>query len=227
MFHNDHEQAFRGYLAGSTHSKNKEQFLLDWLNPSPSDYVLECGSSSGKTCIGLAKHSGCRCLGVDFDDGAVEISSEFRDKYFPELRDRCNFLVGDLTSMQFDKTLTKILMPDFSEHIPDRVLLGILRNLSTQLRNVELFIYTPSRSHLFEILKHRNVILRNPTGHINVKTREELTRILIEGDWSIIESKSHYSSMWYVKLIEQLMAPLPVVGKYFERRIAIRAKPAC
>ncbi len=226
LFHNDHERAFLGYLAGAQHSKNKEKFLLRWVAPTPADYVLECGSSSGKTCIGFARFSGCRCLGVDFDEKAVQISSRLRDKYFPDLREQCEFVVGDLTSMRLEKGITKVLMPDFTEHIPDRILLSILKNLRSQLRDVELFIYTPSRSHIFEILKHRNFILRNPSGHINVKTREELTSLLAEAGWAVVESTSHHSSMWYVRPIEYLLSPLPIIGRYFERRLAIRAVPA-
>lgn len=223
--HNNHEGAFSGFLSGSEHSKNKEQFLLDWVSPEATDYILECGSSSGKTCIGFARYSGCRCLGVDFDECAVKVASELRDKHFPELHERCRFVVGNLTSMQFDSGITKVLMPDFTEHIPDRVLREILGNIRRQFRDVDLYIYTPSRSHIFEILKHRNLILKNPSGHINVKTREALIKILVEEGWQIVESKSHYSSMWYMKPIERLLRPLPIIGKYFDRRLAIRARP--
>ncbi|MGR8918885.1 MAG: class I SAM-dependent methyltransferase [Gammaproteobacteria bacterium] len=226
LFHNDHEQAFAGYLRGSAHAQNKEAFLLEWVAPAAADHILECGSSSGKTCIALARHAGCRCLGVDFDPEAVRIASALRDEHFPALRERCAFAVGDLTSMRFDEDITKVLMPDFTEHVPDRVLRAILRNLREQLPAVELYIYTPSRSHVFEILKHRGIILSNPPGHINVKTRAALTRLLVEEGWVIVESGSHYSSMWYVRPVERLLRPLPVIGKYFDRRLALRARPA-
>jgi ubiquinone/menaquinone biosynthesis C-methylase UbiE len=212
-------------MARSRHTSHKQEFLFKWLDPKPSDYILECGSSSGKTSVDLARRVGCRCLGIDFDEEAVRISSQMRDKYFPELRNKCQFARADLATMRFEREITKILMPDFTEHIPDRVLLAILENIRSQLDNVQLCIYTPSRSHFFEILKHHDFLLRNPPGHINVKTREQLRFALEDAGWKIVDSTWYYSSMWYVKCVEALFASVPFIGKYFQRRIAIKAVP--
>ena len=225
LFHNDHEGAFFGYLSQSRHSKDKMEFLYKWLNPAPSDYILECGSSSGKTSIDLSNRSGCRCLGIDFDDEAIHISSAMCDSHFPWLKERCIFVIGDLETMEFDHKITKILMPDFTEHIPDRILIAILENIRAQFNDVLLYIYTPNRSHVFEILKHRNILLKNPSGHINVKTKNELIKILEKTGWTIDRNTWRCSSMGYVKPFELVLGPLPLVGKYFQRRIAIIAKP--
>lgn len=224
--HNDHEAAFNGYLSQSRHTRDKQGFLFEWLDPRPTDYILECGSSSGKTSIDLARRAGCRCVGVDFDEAAVRISSEMRDRHFPELASLCQFIVGDLATMQFDRGFNKILMPDFTEHIPDRVLLPILKNIRSQFGDVQLYVYTPSRHHVFEMLKHRNLVLRNSPGHINVKTPEQLSAALNEAGWRITDLSWRYSSMPYVKAFEIPLARLPLVGKHFRRRIVIKARPA-
>jgi hypothetical protein len=225
LYHNDHEASFKAYLSGSRHTVDKHGFLYRWIAPNSTDYVLECGPSGGKTSIDLSRRSGCRCLGIDFDEEAVHIASRMRDAHFPELQSRCRFALGDLTSMDFDRDLTKILMPDFTEHVPDRVLVSILNNIRNQFDNIELFVYTPLRSHLFEILKHRNILLKNRSGHINVKTREQLVQMLDDAGWSITSLKWRCSSMYYVKPFEYAFGPAPVNGKYFRRRIAIKAKP--
>lgn len=225
LHHNNHEGAFLGYLNQSRHIIDKQKFILDWVKPESTDFVLECGSSSGKTCIDLSLKTGCRCLGIDFDEDAILISTKMREEYFPMLTGRCEFINGDLSTMQFDPQITKILMADFTEHIPDKVLLKILENLRAQFKNAKLYIYTPSRTHIFEIMKYNNIILKNPSGHINVKTPDELTQILCQTGWKIVDSKWRYSSMWYVRIVERTFASAPFIGKYFRRRIAMLAIP--
>ncbi len=73
--HNDHRAAFEGYMSGSRHARDKQSFLLSWVRPTAQDYILECGSSSGKTSIDFSRHSDCYCLGVDFDPEAVAVAS--------------------------------------------------------------------------------------------------------------------------------------------------------
>jgi hypothetical protein len=224
--HNDHLGAFQGYLHGSRHSKDKQAFLVSWLKPNGDDRILECGSSSGKTSMDFARKSLCFCLGVDFDPEAVGVSTSMRDQYFPELSERCYFECGDLSSMKFDYAFNKVLMPDFSEHIPDRVFKAILDNIRIQLKDATLYIYTPNRSHIFEILKSRNFILKNPPGHINVKTRKGLAGFLRENNWEVKENGWRVSSIPVFKYIEQALGHCPGLGGLFQRRIAIVARPS-
>lgn len=224
--HNNHAGAFYGYLNGSRHSNDKQAFLRQWINPTAGDMILECGSSSGKTSIDFARHAPCYCLGVDFDPEAVRISSSMRDKHFPELEDRCQFECGDLTSMKFETPFNKVIMPDFSEHIPDRVFSAILQNLKDQLEQPALYIYTPNRSHIFEILKHQNMVLKNSEGHINVKTRKQLADFLIENGWKIEKNSWRISAIPLFKYLESLLGFFPIIGPLFQRRIVIVARPA-
>ncbi len=224
--HNNHFGAFTGYLNKSRHSVDKQGFLRAWVKPDAGDFILECGSSSGKTSIDFASKCSCRCLGVDFDPDAIAISTALREEHFPELKDLCSFELGDLTAIPLDRQINKILMPDFTEHIPDRVFSGILRNIRTQLQTVRLYIYTPLRSHIFEILKHNDLILRNPSGHINVKTRTELITFLTEHGWEIEHVSWRTSSIPVFKYAEMVLGRIPLIGSLFQRRIAVIARPA-
>jgi SAM-dependent methyltransferase len=224
--HNDHLGAFQGYLHGSRHASDKQAFLLSWLQPCGDDLILECGSSGGKTSIDFARHSDCYCLGVDFDPSAVSISRAMRDEHFPELTQRCQFECGDLATMHFEHRFNKVLMPDFSEHIPDRVFCAILANIKEQLPGATLYIYTPNRSHIFEIMKQHDFILKNPPGHINVKSRRELTGFLQEQGWDIQQDAWRVSSFPVLKLIEQVIGRIPFLGNLFQRRIVVTATPA-
>lgn len=223
--HNDHRKAFQDYLQGRYTSRDKHSFLFSWVSPQKNDMILECGSSSGKTCIDFSRRSDCYCLGIDFDPQAIQISGEMRDTYFPELKDRCFFKEGDLENMQIDNNITKILMPDFTEHIPDHVFSKILENIKKQLPNVRLYIYTPLRSHIFEIMKHKNLILKKPSGHINVKTEKELIDLLETNNWSVESIQWRPSHIPLFRFMELFLGHIPVLGILFRRRIAVIAVP--
>ena len=219
----DRPVVFSKYLGDNRHISDKQSFLLSWLTPCESDVILECGSSSGKTSMDLSKRTGCHCLGVDFDPSAVEFSNEMRDKHFPELKDRCHFRQGDLTNMEFDKNTTKVLMADFTEHVSDEVLGKILANIRSQLPGVKLYVYTPARTHIFEIMKHKNFILKNKVGHINVKTEKNLTDFLKKNGWKIAQVQWRPSHLPVFRNIELILGHLPLVGIFFRRRIVIVA----
>lgn len=223
--HNDHRAAFLKYLNNATFVKDKQDFLYSWIMPGKNDVVLECGSSSGKTCIDLSRRTGCYCLGVDFDPVAVEVANEMRDKYFPDLKDKCYFKVGDLSNMRFDKDTSKVVMADFTEHIPDAVFAKILANIKSQLPEVRLYIYTPARSHIFEIMKRNNLILKAKSGHINVKTEKNLVFFLKKNGWKITQIKWRPSHLPVFRNIELFLGHIPFVGIFFRRRIVIVATP--
>ena len=224
--HYEHRQTFLSYLANHRHVRNKQDFLFAWINPQKDDVILECGSSSGKTCIDLSMRGGCYCLGVDIDPFAVKISKEMRDTYFPQLKERCHFTLGDLGTMKFDIKVAKVIMPDFTEHISDSTFAKILDNIRIQLPRVHLYIYTPSRTHIFEIMKHKNFILKKISGHINVKSEKDLKQFLERHGWKIKEVRWKVSHIPLFRSMEFILGLAPIVGPLFRRRIAIIAYPA-
>ncbi len=223
MEHNDHRGAFQSYLRGTSHVVDKARFIRQWMALTDKDTVLECGSSSGKTAVDLAHHSGCQVIGVDFQDEAITVSCAMRDQHFPELKSRVEFVKDDLRRMHFERRISKVLMPDFTEHVPDDVLGEILQNIGTQLPHATLYIYTPDRSHIFEILKHRGILLKNSPGHINVKTADELQEFLTRRHWDIQSYRWRPSHIPVIRKIESALAYLPLAGRAFRRRIAIIA----
>jgi tRNA A58 N-methylase Trm61 len=221
--HNDHLEAFRSYLQKKNHVIDKANFIRQWMELKDKDVVLECGSSSGKTSLDLALHSGCRVIGVDFQDEAIAVSLAMRDQHFPELKSRVDFVKGDLRNMRFEQRISKVLMPDFTEHVPDEILSEILHNIGIQLPHATLYIYTPDRSHIFEILKHKGIFLKNSPGHINVKTADELKKFLTSRNWNIQSYKWRPSHLCFIRRLESAMSYLPVIGRLFRRRTAIVA----
>lgn len=232
--HNDHEKVFNAYFKrNNSHIIDKQDFLFSWISPKKSDIILECGSSSGKTCIDLSKRSRCNILGIDFDPKAIEVSTKMRDKHFPELRGICHFKKDDLKTMIFDKRINKVIMPDFTEHIPDKTFEEILFNIKRQLPWVLLYIYTPSNDHLFDIIKRipkigllfkKYLVKHSQEGHINIKNEKGLKKFIEKRGWHIIEQKWKTSHVFWFKPVEYFLGVFPIIGKFFHRRIVILAK---
>jgi hypothetical protein len=222
--HNNHEEVFYKYIKGSASTKFKQKYLHNWIKPRKNDYFLECGSSSGKTCIDLSLKSGCRTLGIDFDANATEVSNRLKKKFFSDLK-RCSFIEGDLETIIFDKDINKIIMADFSEHIPDRVFKNILDNIKNQLPYVTLYIYTPLRTHFLDILRHKGIILKRFSGHINVKTKPELINFLESNCWKIESFTFVTSYLPIVRNVENFFIKIPFLRDFFARKIAIIVRP--
>ena len=235
--HNDHEYGFRVYLQstqgipgpGNSLAKYRvglrAKYLFFWVAPQPGDVILECGSSSGKTCVDFAKKSGCTMIGVDFDKEAVTISTRLTQEYFPELGSRCQYVCDDLTTMTFDSKITKILMPDFTEHIPDNVFSSVLANIKEQLPEVLVYIFTPVRTQIFEVMKHNGILLKNPSGHINVKTEQAMLDFLKKEGWEIVSADCEPSYILGYRYVESVLGRVPGVGKLFHKKMAIVARP--
>ena len=74
-------------------------------------------------------------------------------------------------------------------------------------------------------MKHRNIILKNTSGHINVKTKKQLIGFLKSNQWGILDIKLLPSFIPIYRGIEQLLIKMPFVGLLFSRKIAVVAKP--
>lgn len=223
--HSEPEKAFLRYINKKPVTFSKREFLVSWIKPKKEDFILECGSSSGVTCTHLVRNSGCCALGVDFDPVAIEVSTKMRDKFFPELKNKCHFVKGNLETMKFPPNITKVIMPDFTEHIPDKVFSRILNNIKKQLGHVTLYIYTPPRDNILEIMKRKNFILKRAEGHINTKNLAELKNFIESRGWKVIESGWRYHYNPYIRMIERLFCHLPFFKKFFQRKITIIAVP--
>jgi ubiquinone/menaquinone biosynthesis C-methylase UbiE len=223
--HNDHKGTFENYLNQTAHARDKQDFIFSWVKPESGETIVELGSSGGKTCIDLANRSNCRTLGIDFDEDAILVADKMRDEFFPQLKDRCQFAQGDVSKIRYPGDVRKILMADFTEHIPDRVFESLLDNIRVQVPEARIYIYTPNRDHIFEVLKHNNILLRNKEGHINVKSRGDLASFLINRGWKIVENSWRPSHIPGFRLLEILLGHIPLLGRYFQRRAAIIAEP--
>ncbi len=219
------QDSIESYLTKKNIIIFKQNQLFLWVNPKKEDYILECGSASGKTAIDLALKSNCHVLGIDFDEKAIKFSNKILNEKFPKLKKNIVFKKADLTKIKLSKKINKVVMADFPEHVPDKVLKKMLDNIKNQLPHVQLYIFTPIRTHIFEILQHHHIILKRISGHINLKTEFEIKKFLTSTGWKIVKYKRTPSSLPLFNLIERILGHVPLIGPLFHRKILILAKP--
>lgn len=65
----------------------------------PNDVVLDLGSGNGSVLIALAQQTGCKCVGVEIDEGLIDESR--RDAEEKGVAERVTILKQDI--MEYDK----------------------------------------------------------------------------------------------------------------------------
>ncbi len=118
------------------------------------------------------------------------------------------------------------LVLDISEHVYDKEWLLILQAAFRMLKaDGRLFLHTPNSAFLIEILKEKNIILRQFPEHIAVRNMAENTGLLQEAGFVVRTARAlpHYN----ILRVLHPLSRLPGIGRYFAARLFIEAgKPA-
>lgn len=118
------------------------------------------------------------------------------------------------------------LVLDISEHVYEEEWLLILRAVFRMLKKKgRLFLHTPNSAFFIEILKEKNIILKQFPEHIGVRSMEQNTGLLRQAGFGIGASRllPHYN---FFRILHPISG-LPVIGRYFAARLFIEAiKPA-
>lgn len=156
--------------------------------------------------------------GVDFSEAFIKDARE-RNKHL----NNASFTEMDIIDFckQNPETYTKAFAMDFSEHIYDEQFLNIFQAIKDSLvPGGELYIHTPNRNFVLEILKSRG-FMPQIVGHIAVRNFDEYKKLLDNIGFSKIENYplSHYVPV--LKLLH-ILSYIPLLGKYFKARILIK-----
>ncbi len=189
--------------------------------PGPADDFLELGCGSGHYTRWLA--DGVRkIVGVDFSEAAIEKARSLG------MRDNMQYAVADICSLNLfrDHSFDKIIAIDVMEHLSDEQLAGALSEVDRLLRAYGVFVlFTPSRTHWIERLKHRNILLRQTVGHIGVRTEEEYRRIVERQGLKIKEVIRYETCIPLLRMIEGKIKDISLAGKFFVSRLGIAVTP--
>lgn len=112
---------------------------------------------------------------------------------------------------------------DFSEHVYDNEWVDILSNIHDTLKSDgTLYVHTPNKEFILEIMKENNLILKQFKEHVAVRDVPHNIKLLTQAGFSDITVKclSHYNALRYL----HIFSISPFIGKYFKARIFITAK---
>ena len=180
--------------------------------------VLDLGSGWGTISFALAREAS-EVVGVDFSRRAVEACEDrLRRMPTPGLR----FMVADARSTGLEGgSFDVVVAADLFEHLypedSDAVVAEAYRVLAPGGR---FAIWTPCRSHILEVLKNRNILLKRDVSHVDYKSMRRL-RDMLEGAGFQIDqadyAESHLPGLRVLERIGQRWMPL------LRRRIAVVA----
>ncbi len=185
--------------------------------PGPADDVLELGCGSGHYTRWLADRVR-KITGVDFSEAAIEKARSLG------MKDNMQYAVADICSLSLfrDHSFDRILAIDVLEHLPDDHLAGALSEVERLLRAHGVFVFfTPCRSHWLERLKHRNIIFRQTTGHIGVRTEGEYRSIVERQGLKIKEVIRYETCIPLWRIIEGKMKDMSSTGGFFVSRLGM------
>jgi ubiquinone/menaquinone biosynthesis C-methylase UbiE len=200
--------------------RNRDALRVTCLRPD--DRVLELGSARGDVTFFLARHAR-EAVGLDASDDALGMAE--RDRAGRGIAN-VSFVKGDVADLSTfeDASFDAVAAIDLVEHIDDPTLAAMLRETRRVLKSGgRLGLYTPDRAHYVERLKAHDLVLRQFPQHIAVRRAGAYRRFLAEAGFRIDLDTWSVSPFPFVRLLERVLAPLPLVGETFRYRILMTA----
>jgi len=214
-----YEKLNRPSLIGNNAFRERQrlQTIERLCRPGPADDVLELGCGSGHYTRWLARRVR-KMVGVDFSEAAIEKARSLG------MEDNMQYAVADICSLSLfgNHSFDKIIAIDVLEHLSDEHLAGALSEVERLLKAHGVFIFfTPSRSHWIERLKHKNLILRQTTGHIGVRTEKAYWSMVEHQGLKIKEVIRYETCIPLWRVIEGKMKDMSSTGDFFVSRLGI------
>lgn len=160
------------YRQRNRFARQRIRNVFSLLPPVRAAHVLDLGCGMGTFTIEAAR-AGAYAIGVDPMPAALAAARRVADA---ENAVGARFVRADAAYLPIaDRCADIALAADFTEHLDDDTLRRVLDEARRVLRpGGTLVIYTPERSHLFERLRERGMLLRQDPSHIGVRTDEAL-----------------------------------------------------
>lgn len=221
---NYYERLIKEYKSQSLWSKNRVKNVLQLASPLKRKMkILDLGCGAGIFLLEFSRR-GAKVYGVDSSAEAlkatVKLFSLFRQKKQPFL------FQANITSLPFKKDqFDLVVCADLVEHLyPDE-----FRKMLKEARRVlkpggKLLIYTPCPTHIFEIMRKHNFILKKDVSHVDLKNADSLIKSLKKEKFKIDKAYYTPSHIPLFNLLEIALMPLPVIGNFFRRRICLLAQ---
>ncbi len=194
------------------------------LRPRSGEAIVDLGCGVG-TMMLMLSGSGVRMFGIDYSRESLRFAKErIAARKDPNLLFRCVCCEGRALAVR-DESIDGIMAVDFTEHLDDTMLVPTFAEVHRILKpGGRLVVYTPNRTHLFELLKKRNIILKEDKSHIGLRTMKEYCVLLTAAGFVIKESYFRPTDIPLFSMLETIIMRIPLIGCLAKRRICIRGE---
>lgn len=202
-------------------SPSRLRRLLKLIEVSDNSNIVDFGCGDGMLMELLAPFVNSY-TGVDFSPPFIAAALERRARLDIKNSTFECMDIHEFCGMHKNKFDIAFAM-DFSEHVYDKEWIKILSSIRETLEpGGVLYMHTPNRDFILEIIKDKNFILKQPPQHIAVRNVQDNERLVQAAGFSEVSSKliPHYNVLRYL----HPLSFLPVAGRFFQARIFMKSK---
>lgn len=198
--------------------------LVPFMGLEGTEKIVDIGCGSALSLAALGGSFGSY-TGIDFSAPFIEAAQARARALGAE---NTAFFCGSAEAFAEENTnrFDVALVLDISEHVYDEEWLLILQAIFRMLKaGGRLFLHTPNSAFLIEILKEKNIILKQFPEHIAVRSMAGNTGLLQQAGFAVRSARAlpHYN----ILRVLHPLSMLPGIGRYFAARLFIEAeKPA-
>ena len=201
---------------GSRFQRYRVRKVLEVHAPRPTDRVLDMGCGWGTISYALAPKVR-EVVGLDFSERAIAGCKARTDLHG---LDNVVFEVGDARDSGLDAaSFDVVVAADLFEHLYPEDSVAVAAEAFRVLRpGGRIAVWTPCRSHVLEVLKNRDIILKRDVSHVDYKSMRRMKAILAGAGFEIERAyfaESHLPGLRVLERLAQRWMPL------LRRRIAV------
>ena len=218
-----YEPHVRRYVARTAFTRHRLTNVFDLVGDLRGKRVVDVGCGMGTFSIEAVRMGATAAIGVDPAIAALRTARKLAVRMDAR---QAAFLAADAASLPLPTgSADTVICADLTEHLDNATLAAVVEESARVLRPGGVFaLYTPSPTHLFERLKSRGWFIEDDPSHIGLRTMGELRAVVERAGLKVDRAYHRPTHIPVFRTVEQMLAPIPVAGGLFRRRVCIAAR---